>query len=571
MARDMNNLISAVGGGIGAALTSDPTDTSNAAKRRAAVSAAETDVEVEDIEAQGQKDRATGGATGPMPTGQIVPYGPEDAAGNPNIAMASGLSSAEIVDGIRTGEPVALEQFYITQDDIGRSIVKFRDDSGQEQQWVVSAAQALGMMDTRRVNRHKMAEFNAQQLELQQAREDNQGAFERSLKAVDDGTFPMLGAYVTDMYNDDPMAALHWLYELQYEEAKDADVAAATKYQFVNAAAFNQSKIKYDETKATIGGRLDSQYEQYARELEGNPDNPQIGRALQQLQGVRNVFMQGLGYKPYAGMDMSLSPAQSQQSPFQAEEMYKTWLSMLQMGIPVEGADDHVYRVNNPQDPDAWAKEVDNIMLHLQWLANSLGWQAPLGLEDYTAIQKAFAQVYNNPNALNVLGGSQQPQQPQLTPPPQPQPQPSSVVQPSPQQRTPQQQQAHQPQPAQQPQPAPFGSKIGTGPSEAAPFGDPMELQIVSDIEALTAARVAAGKAQILENAEAQKIINEVTKGTLEIEELVIKIDQLSNGNADGVLDTLVKFFGDTLPGSDERTRAWELLQIYLDKIDPSK
>jgi len=49
----MDKLISAVGGGIGAALTSDPTDTSNAAKRQAAVSAAETDVEVEDIEAQG--------------------------------------------------------------------------------------------------------------------------------------------------------------------------------------------------------------------------------------------------------------------------------------------------------------------------------------------------------------------------------------------------------------------------------------------------------------------------------------------------------------------------------------
>ena len=542
----MDKLISAVGGGIGAALTSDPTDTSNAAKRQAAVSAAETDVEVEDIEAQGQQDRATGGVTPPTPTGQMVPYSQADAAGNPNFAMASGMSSAEIVDGIRTGEPVALEQFYITQDDMGRSIVKFRDDSGQEQQWVVSAATALGMMDTRRENRHKMAEFNAQQLELQQAREENQGAFERGITMLDDGTNPMLGAVLKDMYNKDPIGTLTKMYDLQYLEAKDEDAAAAQKFQIVNGAMFEQSNQRHSQTTTHWTNHFGQQLEQYTRELEGNPNNPQLARALQQLQGVHNVFQQGMGYKPYAGMDMSLSPAQSQQSPFQAEEMYKAWLSMLQIGIPVAGAGDHIYRVNNPQDPDAWSKEGENIVLHLQWLANSLGWQAPMGLEDYMAIQKAFAQVYNNPNALNVLGGSQQPQLQQLPP---------GMTQLQPQQVQPQQVQPQQ-APQQAPQQPPFKSKIGTGTSEAAPFGDPIDLQLASDIKALTAARIAAGKEQELSALAKEKIKNEIQKGYHEIDKLVKEIEQIAKDNISGALEIVAGVLAEMPPTEKEEKDA---------------
>ena len=374
----MDKLISAVGGGIGAALTSDPTDTSNAAKGTAAVSAAETDVEVEDTKAQGQRDRATGGVTPPTPTGQMIPYSPGDAAGNPNFAMASGMSSAEIVDGIRTGEPVALEQFYITQDDMGRSIVKFRDDSGQEQQWVVSAATALGMMDTRRENRHKMAEFNAQQLELQQAREENQGAFEWGMKELDDGTNPLYMAMMRDQFKADPKGTIGAMYEILQLQKIDAEAAELAKHTFANQGLHEKSGEAVKDYHAILNFEASS-WDQTASTYE------EKRLAKQRFTDMDRMVDDT---SPSPDMDLTQSPAENW-GDATAGSKYLQWMKQLETGIPLGSGRYLHMAIPHPDNRDFNAK-FPEFFAKLQQISQLMGWQMPFAEQDLQAISSAL-------------------------------------------------------------------------------------------------------------------------------------------------------------------------------------
>ena len=597
MAKGIDNLINAVGGGIGAALTSDPKDTSNAAKSKAATSAAETDVEVEDIEAQGNLARATGGATGPMPTdggtGEIVPYSQEDAAGNPNIAMALKQTDAETVDGIRTGEPATLEKFYITQDDRGRSIVKFRDDSGQEQQWVVSAAQALALMDTRRENRHKMAQYNAQQLELQQAREENQGAFERGLNMLDDGTNPMLSGYLKDRYNDNPIGTLKWMYDLHYLEAKDADAAAAVKYQFVNGAMYKQSNQTFQRFGQTLDRHFGNQTLEYQRLLYKDKNNPQIKGALEQHETNMSVFRKGIGFKPHPGMDMSKSPGQAYTNPARRVDMYRTWMEMLSIGVPT-ATGQHRYTVNNPQDPEAWESERENQVMHLEWLSRQLGWQGSfidpntgmLNIEDEAAIRKAYHQIYNNPSVLmanqqsnpalssqgiQYQGSTQQglpggvPWAPGQAPPQQGltplQQVPLPTGTPGAQQLTPQQQ-------------PPPQSQIDLD-RVAAPFGDPLDLQIASDTRAVEATEKAAldkARADRLEQMrvleQIQLLSNNMSPAQLEADKLIQELHIENEKMLLAKLESMQAIYDGLEPG-DEREFLLAVMKVLAEEATP--
>ena len=435
-------------------------------------------------------------------------------------AQDDSMSMSEIVEGLDSGNPLALEQFNLGTSGGGQPIVTFRDGSGNMQHIKISTAQWLGIREQRNNNRRQMAAWEKEQEELQQAVEENQGIFTNGLGMLDDGGNPMLIAVLKDKYSKDPIGTLSEMNDLRYIEATDADAAAAQKFQIVNGAMLEQSTHRGQQFEQGLERHFRGQYLEFENQLKVDSNDPQLREALGSLETTVSSFKKGAQFKPWAGMDMSLSPGQAYTNPARRVDMYRTWMEMLSIGVPTAEGQLR-YTVNNPQDVDAWESERENLVMHLEWLSRQIGWQGSfidpntgmLNMEDEVAIRKAYHQIFNNPAVLmanqqanpalssqgaQYQGAVQQglpggvpwapgqapPTQQAFTPPPG-----STQLQPL------------------TPQSAPTTSGFKFDPSSgSAPFGDPLDLRLDRTVESLAAGIVTATDQARVDELERMKI-----------------------------------------------------------------
>jgi len=510
-------------------------------------------------------------------------------AGRVDVMRSNPRTAAETIAAIKTGDPAALEGMWLGAHPNGDPKISYIDDFGNPQYHNLTVSQWMAIKEARSLNRTKMVQYQEEQEQLQQSIEEYQGAFTSGLGMLDDGSNPMLSAVFKDMYSKDPIGTLAEMYDLRYLEEKDAHAAAAKKFQIVNDAMLEQSTHRGQQFAQGLERHFGGQYLELENRLKVNSNDPQLREALGSLETTVSSFKKGTQFKPWAGMDMSLSPGQAYTNPARRVDMYRTWMEMLSIGVPT-ATGQHRYTVNNPQDVDAWESERENLVMHLEWLSRQLGWQGSfidpntgmLNMEDEVAIRKAYHQIFNNPAVLmanqqanpalssqgtQYQGAAQQglpggvpwapgqasPTQQAFTPPPG-----STQLQPL------------------TPQPAPTTSGFKFDPSSgSAPFGDPLDLRLDRTAESLAAAKVkATDQARVdelerMKIKEQMKLIDEnMSPDRLEADKL---IQELQIENEKMLLSKLESMLAiaDGLEPGDEKEFYLAVIKVLADNAMP--
>ena len=315
---------------------------------------------------------------------------------------------AEKVESLNTGDPAGIGQWRLGTGRHNEPVIMTEDDQGRMQFLTVTDEKWMAIKQAQEENNAKVRQYEKEQQELTDAITENQGAFEYGLQNLDDGSNPMFSAALKDAYQKDPINTLKMMYDLQRLEDRDSERAAQIKWKIGNDNAYQRSAQVAQQTIDSWSTHYKNQLDFYESQLSTDPnaDNTVHSNAKRHLMAHADLASRAASFKPHQGMDMSLSPGVALGNPYMAKECYKTWLQLLELGVPQVGQSPVQMSITDRDSDNSWEANAANVMQHLQWLSSQFGWQAPIEL-DMVAIQQAFKEHVGNKNLQVATEGQE--------------------------------------------------------------------------------------------------------------------------------------------------------------------
>ena len=305
-------------------------------------------------------------------------------------AQDDSMAMSEVIEGLDSGNPLALEQFNLGTSSTGEPIATFRDQFGNMQHIKISTAQWLGVRDQRNNNRKQMAAWEMQQKELAEDKEELYGSFRNSIENIDDELFV---DYLRNKFDEDPRAATAELINYRRVEAQDQELAEQQKQQLLEAQWAADSERAYSNYENGIVAYEDSTETNYQNAIlseEGDVAQHQLQR--QWAQRRASAMRKAGTHRPVMGMHgVPVSQAYTGQV---LGTVIRDWLSLLQEGTPTANGAVAPFTIPHPSDPDFLLK-LDEVIPALNGIAGSLGWRNGFTELDKGEIVKAINTHYN--------------------------------------------------------------------------------------------------------------------------------------------------------------------------------
>ena len=192
-------------------------------------------------------------------------------------AQDDSMAMSEVIEGLDSGNPLALEQFNLGTSSTGEPIATFRDQFGNMQHIKISTAQWLGVRDQRNSNRKQMAAWEMQQKELAEDKKELRGGFDHGLDSVDS---PEFRAFLENVFDENPQAAMAELIGWQRLNAKDAEKAELKVQALMLKQAQGIATSKQDDYDAGVIDFAENSRERY----ENGRENPELDASSVQSQ-----------------------------------------------------------------------------------------------------------------------------------------------------------------------------------------------------------------------------------------------------------------------------------------------
>jgi hypothetical protein len=312
-----------------------------------------------------------------------------DLMGDPRVMMSRELSSAEIVDSIKSGNPIGLEHLNLGTSTTGEPQAVWFDDFGRLQVTKLSTSQWMGIKEARSLNRSKVAMRQNEQRELAEDREELRPSFEHSLDMVDIEPYRAL---LTQQFEDSPQLAMKNLVDFlrlnQIDDKRAAAVADAAMGEAANAVAQRQ----HGGFVNGIASHDATVKQRHADAVQkGGKDIDELVMAQQHHDRRINAIRGGAVYAP--------TPRNARNRPSQAYgsnvvTTYEAWLKMLAEGIPNPDGSISSFTIPHPSAPDFESRRAE-ILQQIQRIEGMLGWQERSNGDDMNQIMAAVNNHYS--------------------------------------------------------------------------------------------------------------------------------------------------------------------------------
>ena len=296
------------------------------------------------------------------------------------------MSMSQIVEGLDSGNPIAIEQFNLGTDGAGNPVATFRTPGGIMQHIKLSSSQWLGIRDQRNENRKKMATYQYNQDKLQKKRQELRGVFDNSLDTIND---PEFKALMESQFEEYPQETLAKIIEWRRLTHKDGDAAdlLVQKIKTDQAIAVSGRTIEeYEKSESTFNKGMTARYNAGKQDTAQNPADVQ--RRYQSDARISEAMGAAKRYSP-VGSAASSTPLVAL-GPVGAKAAYGAWLKALEAGTGTGDA----YAIPHPSTR-SFNERLPEIMEGLNSIARRVGWQQPITEADLPQILAAVDSHYN--------------------------------------------------------------------------------------------------------------------------------------------------------------------------------